>query len=216
MSAQAALYVEVDKATKTYYVSGSASGAPGEDPFVGGSVFFDNGQPTGGGYTNFFSATMFQVSGNAMSYASFYLHANGNINGNFSMESTNYCTITANPGVRLSYAGFEAALITELEAKADAMETLPATEGDTTFTMTIRNAPEIVHVFSLSGNGYLTWTNANTNLYYTVEWCPGLEPDTWTGNYSTLVNIHTTQDVIQVPIPMFFRVRGHPNPQYPP
>lgn len=213
ISAQGVLYVEVDKATQTYYVSGSASGTP-EDTVGYGVVSFNNGQPYSDAYTNLFSLAMFQVSDNTMNYLTFYLHADGNINGSWNFESTAYCTVTGNPGVRLSYAGFAAALIAELESKADAMETLPVTRGSSTLAMTFRNAPIPTYATIVEfSNGSITWTNLDTNLYYTVEWCPGLDTNAWTGSYSGLQNVRSTQGVIRLPVPMFFRVVGYAAPQ---
>ncbi len=212
MSAHAALYVEVDKASKTYYVSGSASGTPAHDE-MNDYVSFDNGQAYGGVYTNLFSQDMFKVSGNTMAFITFFLHASGNINGGWNLASASYCTITGDTTVRASYAGFEATLIAELESKADAVETIPVTEGSSTFAMTIRNAPIGTCTVSEFSNGSIAWTNVSTSLYYTVEWCPNLDTNAWTGDYTGLQNVRSTQGVIRVPVPMFFRVVGSSAPR---
>ena len=63
--------------------------------------------------------------------------------------------------------------------------------------------------------GSLSWTNVDTNLYYTVEFLPNLtDALNWQGNYRGLQDIQSTEDVISVPIGVFWRVVGHPEPRH--
>ena len=56
-------------------------------------------------------------------------------------------------------------------------------------------------------NGYLTWSNVNPNLYYTVEYSPSIEAiEGWDGSYVQLRDIHTSQKTITVPVGVYYRV----------
>ena len=56
-------------------------------------------------------------------------------------------------------------------------------------------------------NGYLTFTNANTSLYYTVEYLPSLTAtQEWSGSYIQLRDIKSDEYIISVPIGAFYRV----------
>jgi hypothetical protein len=62
---------------------------------------------------------------------------------------------------------------------------------------------------TLSPAGLLSWTNANPDLHYTVEWRPSLDPtNEWTGSFRSLQDIHSSNAVITVAVPMFFRLIG--------
>jgi hypothetical protein len=74
----------------------------------------------------------------------------------------------------------------------------------------------IVHgqdVIAFDG-GYLTFTNVNPDLYYTVEYRPALlSPEDWDGTYDTLKNIKTDAPTVTVPVGIYYRVVGHEIPQ---
>lgn len=58
-------------------------------------------------------------------------------------------------------------------------------------------------------HGYLTFTNTNPALYYTIEFRPSLEIGTeWDGDHGGLKDIHTTNPTISVPVGFFYRVVG--------
>lgn len=62
------------------------------------------------------------------------------------------------------------------------------------------------------GNGKLTWTNNDTNLFYRVEWASSLTPpDTWHSDYASLIDIQTATSIVTSSVPMFYRVCGSSN-----
>jgi hypothetical protein len=64
-------------------------------------------------------------------------------------------------------------------------------------------------------NGYITFTNGNTNLFYTVEYRPNLTgADDWDGTYSRLINIQSTNQTVRVPVGLLYRVVGKSNAVY--
>lgn len=70
-------------------------------------------------------------------------------------------------------------------------------------------SPDII---AFQGNGDLTWTNGNTNLYYQIQWAPSLMgADVWRSNYLALADIVSTNPTITSPVPMFYRVVGSSN-----
>ena len=62
-------------------------------------------------------------------------------------------------------------------------------------------------------NGYLTFTNTDTNLYYRVEFRPNLTgPEGWDGGYKALRNIKSSEAEVTVPVGVFYRVTGRAEP----
>lgn len=63
-------------------------------------------------------------------------------------------------------------------------------------------------------NGYLSWTNVNPNLYYTVEYRPNLSDTnlTWDGSHRVSQDVKSTNAIITVPMGLFYRVVGSPSP----
>lgn len=73
----------------------------------------------------------------------------------------------------------------------------------------LAQSPDIT---SFHGNGQLTWTNSDTNLFYRVEWSPSLAaPDTWHSSYSSLTDIRSSNPSVTFAVPMFYRVCGSSN-----
>src|SRR5450756_1688691 len=59
-------------------------------------------------------------------------------------------------------------------------------------------------------DGYVTWTNVNSNLYYTVEYKPNL-PGTntpWDGSYRALQDVKSAAATITAPVGVYYRVVG--------
>lgn len=70
-------------------------------------------------------------------------------------------------------------------------------------------------VVSLANNGYLSWNNIDSNLFYTVEIQPNLSgSNNWDGAYRSLQDIQSVESVISVPVGIFYRVIGNPTPQH--
>ena len=67
-------------------------------------------------------------------------------------------------------------------------------------------SPDLV-MFS---NGQLTWTNANPDLYYTVQWSGSLT-NAWKSDFFALSDINATSSMITAEVPMFYRVIGNSN-----
>lgn len=62
---------------------------------------------------------------------------------------------------------------------------------------------------TLSPDGLLSWTNSNPSLYYSIEWKPSLNATgAWNGSYRSLQDVHSSNEVVTVPVPMFFRLSG--------
>ncbi len=62
-------------------------------------------------------------------------------------------------------------------------------------------------------NGYLTFTNENTGIYYRVEFKPNLmDPVDWDGTYKNLRNIQYSASEVTVPVGVFYRVFGQMYP----
>lgn len=60
--------------------------------------------------------------------------------------------------------------------------------------------------------GYLSWNNVNPDLYYSVQWKPSLtDTNGWRESFRVLQDVQSTNDPIQVPIPIFFQVVGRSN-----
>ena len=58
-------------------------------------------------------------------------------------------------------------------------------------------------------DGYLTWTNVDSSLYYSIQWMPSLtDTNGWGESFRMLQDVQSTNELIQVPVPMFFRVVG--------
>ena len=64
-------------------------------------------------------------------------------------------------------------------------------------------------VISAFSGGMLTWTNVNSNLYYSVEWRPSLTGmHDWTSSFRGCQDLRSTNGTLTVPVPMFYRVVG--------
>ena len=65
-------------------------------------------------------------------------------------------------------------------------------------------------------NGYVTWTNVNSNLYYTVEYKPNLlgTNTPWDGSYRALQDVKSSEATITAPVGVFYRVVGSTNPMH--
>ena len=75
--------------------------------------------------------------------------------------------------------------------------------------ITLAQSPDIT---SFHGNGQLTWTNSDTNLFYQVQWAASLTAsNAWRASYSPLRDIQSTNDSITVSVPMFYRICGSSN-----
>ena len=62
-------------------------------------------------------------------------------------------------------------------------------------------------------NGYVTWTNANTNRYYTLEHSPAVTNGSpWDGAGREWQDLRSTSSVFTVPIGRFYRVVASSNP----
>lgn len=62
-------------------------------------------------------------------------------------------------------------------------------------------------------DGYLTWTNVDPSLYYTVESRPNLTgSNDWDGSYRAAQDIQSSEDTITAPVGVFYRVVGSTNP----
>jgi len=62
------------------------------------------------------------------------------------------------------------------------------------------------------GDGYLTWTNLNPSLHYSVQWKPSLtDTNEWSESYRGLQDVESTNDLVQIPAPMLFRIVGRSN-----
>ena len=77
-------------------------------------------------------------------------------------------------------------------------------------TGTVRaQSPDII---SFHGNGQLTWTNSDTNLFYQVQWAASLVGSSvWQSSYATLSDIQSTNPTITTSVPMFYRVAATSN-----
>ena len=144
-----------------YYLSGTATGTPLFDPdFGSGTIFWDNGQPVNGGFTDFLSLAAFSVTGNSANSVTMFLHGNGDINGALDLNSGGATTLTGNPNVTFSYGGWAPALIAELESKALSGETINVTEGSATFGIDFTSAvpePSSVLLIVIGGAGAAIW-----------------------------------------------------------
>jgi hypothetical protein len=61
--------------------------------------------------------------------------------------------------------------------------------------------------------GYVTWSNVDPSLYYTVEWAPAMDGEPrWTNAFGELRNIRSTDAEVTVPVPVFLRVHGSAQP----
>jgi hypothetical protein len=60
-------------------------------------------------------------------------------------------------------------------------------------------------ISSYSGNGKLSWSNAQDTIQYSVEWASSLN-GVWTNSWSMLSAIPATSSVYTVDVPMFYRL----------
>ncbi len=73
----------------------------------------------------------------------------------------------------------------------------------------LAQSPDIT---SFQGNGQLTWTNSDTNLFYQVQWAASLTAsNAWRSDYSSLRGIRSTNGSTTVSVPMFYRVSASSN-----
>ncbi|MEI6150342.1 MAG: DUF1566 domain-containing protein [bacterium] len=65
-------------------------------------------------------------------------------------------------------------------------------------------------------DGYLSWTNINPNLYYTIEYKPNLSETSpaWDGSHRVSQDVKSTNAIISVPAGCFYRVVGSTNPMH--
>ncbi len=63
-------------------------------------------------------------------------------------------------------------------------------------------------------DGYLSWTNGNTNLYYTVEYKPNLADTNlvWDGSYRAAQDLKSSAASITAPVGVYYQVVGSSNP----
>lgn len=63
-------------------------------------------------------------------------------------------------------------------------------------------------------NGYVSWVNIDSNLYYTVEYKPNLSETNpaWDGSHRVSQDVKSTNAIITVPVGCFYRVVGSTNP----
>ena len=67
-------------------------------------------------------------------------------------------------------------------------------------------------ILAFQGNGQLTWTNSNTNLFYQIQWAASLtDTNGWKSSYQTLTDIWSTNAIVTASVPMFYRVVGSSN-----
>ncbi len=141
-SLSAQLILNVDPATKEYFVSGSATGVPAGEEDFGFTLFWDNQQEYDGGYVDFLSGAAFDLQGNSAFNWTMFLHGNGNVNGALRLGSADAFTLTGNPEVRHDYSSWSPAVIAELEGKATSGEFLAVTDGSPAFAMQFAVVPE--------------------------------------------------------------------------
>ena len=70
---------------------------------------------------------------------------------------------------------------------------------------------EEVRLLSLTHNGVLSWTNSVATGSYRVEWAPAVDGP-WSDSWAALTKLPPTGAVIQVAVPMFYRVVYTPPP----
>jgi hypothetical protein len=140
--AQDGLFINVDPDTKTYFLSGTATGLPSDPPIPIPTfpINWDNFQPysLGSDYAEFLSDSAFTVTGNSVADFVMFIHGAGNVNGGFDFDSKSVTTLTGNPDVLFDYSGWSPTLIAELEDKALAGEIVDVTFGSPEFALTFR------------------------------------------------------------------------------
>ena len=73
----------------------------------------------------------------------------------------------------------------------------------------LAQSPDIT---AFHGNGELTWTNSDTNLFYRIEWASSLTaPVAWRSGYFPLADIRSSSLTVTSSVPMFYRVCGSSN-----
>lgn len=78
-----------------------------------------------------------------------------------------------------------------------------------TTSSALAQSPDIL---AFGGNGVLTWTNTNPNLFYQIQWAPSLSATSvWRSSYVTMQDIQSTNVSVSVGVPMFYRVQGCSN-----
>jgi rhodanese-related sulfurtransferase len=68
-----------------------------------------------------------------------------------------------------------------------------------------------VVIQSLAGNGVLTWSNSVAGGAARVEWAPSLGA-AWKPSWDPLTDIPISNNVMAMPVPMFYRVVSYPLP----
>lgn len=67
-------------------------------------------------------------------------------------------------------------------------------------------------ISGFDNSGTLTWTNVDSNLSYNVEWASSLtNASPWHPDYRSLGGVRSTDTVISVKVPMFYRISGSTN-----
>ena len=80
-------------------------------------------------------------------------------------------------------------------------------------TITIEVNAQTFSITNFSEDGYITFDIPDTNKYYHVELKPNLADEMeWDQVYPGLINIHTTNSTVRIPIGIFFRIKQTDNP----
>ncbi|MCW5558426.1 MAG: PEP-CTERM sorting domain-containing protein [Verrucomicrobiae bacterium] len=107
-------------------------------------IYWWNQEADGGGVeNNFLPEEVFIVGGNTItSYAGFTFAGNGSVGGYFYLASIGTTTLTGNPSIITSYAGWDPAVAATLENKAITGATVDMIDGSPSFALTFQAIPE--------------------------------------------------------------------------
>ncbi len=144
----AGLFINVDPVTKTYFLSGTATGVPVQESSYQYVIYWDNWQAYSPDDKEefisprvFTAPSAFTVTGNsAFRYFESFIHAPGNVNIVMAFTLGNEVTLTGNPDVLLDYSNWSPALIAKVEQKAADGETVGLVHGSPSFALTFRLA----------------------------------------------------------------------------
>ena len=144
-----ALYVNVNTTTKTYYVSGSATGIAGDNSFGdgGGEITWDNF--AAGNWNNsesLLTSEAFTVGGNVLkappASQGVTIYDTGNVSGLLQLHVAVDTTLTGNTAKVYDYSGFDSGIASHLELMAANGDTLPTMLGGSQFGLQFVSVPE--------------------------------------------------------------------------
>ena len=140
-----ALYVNVNTTTKTYYVSGSATGSVSDSSGIGVIEWDNFAAGTSNNSESFLTSEAFTVGGNVLispAIQGIDIYDTGNVSGLLQLHVAVDTTLTGNTAHVYDYSGFDSGIASRLELMAANGDTLQTSSGGSQFGLQFVSVPE--------------------------------------------------------------------------